>query len=153
MAEAFATRFQGPEESPGFLLWQVANAWQRRVRAALEPLELTHVQFVLLASLAWLTRHGERVTQVELAAQAGTDVMMTSQVLRALEARGLVQRTVHPADARARLLAPSAAGRELALRAVPVVEAADAAFFAAAEGVDAGDITRILRRLADGASR
>src|SRR3546814_15453085 len=40
-----------PENSPGFLLWQVTNQWQRRLRATLEPLGLTHVQFVLLAGL------------------------------------------------------------------------------------------------------
>jgi DNA-binding MarR family transcriptional regulator len=58
--------------------------------------------------------------------------MMTSQVLRALEARGLVTRAPHPDDARARVLAPTDAGRRAVSRALPVVEDADAAFFAAA---------------------
>ena len=132
MAEAFRSRFAGPRESPGFLLWKATNAWQRSLRDALAELELTHVQFVLLAGLAWLDRGGAVVTQVELARHAGTDVMMTSQVLRALESRGLVERRPHPEDRRARSLAVTAEGRALALRAVPRVEAVDAAFFAAA---------------------
>ena len=59
--------------------------------AALRPLGLTHVQFVLLASTWWLTDVAhETVTQRRVAEHAGTDATMTSQVLRALEARGLV---------------------------------------------------------------
>ena len=50
------TRFrEGPGASPGFLLWHLTLAWQRAVTAALEPLGLTHVQFVLLAT-AWFLR-------------------------------------------------------------------------------------------------
>src|SRR5438093_8890715 len=54
-------------------------AWRCR---ALRPLDLTHVQFVLLACTWLLNEQGERPTQIELAAQAGTDIKMTSQVLR-----------------------------------------------------------------------
>jgi DNA-binding MarR family transcriptional regulator len=123
------TRFAGPGDSPGFLLWQVTNAWQRTMRDALAPLGLTHVQFVLLATTTWLTDAGEQLTQRALAAHVRTDEMMTSQVVRALETKGLLERGRHPADARARTLAPTAAGRRLAARAIGAVEAADAAFF------------------------
>jgi DNA-binding MarR family transcriptional regulator len=125
-----ATSFESPEDSPGLLLWQVTNRWQAAQRAALKPFGLTHVQFVLLASLTWLDADGP-VTQRELAEHAATDPMMTSQVLRALEGMGLIQRLAHPQDGRARALAVSEAGRELANRAVVAVEACDSAFFAA----------------------
>ena len=46
-----ATEYEAAEDSPGLLLWQVTNRWQSAQRAALKPLGLTHVQFVLLASL------------------------------------------------------------------------------------------------------
>ena len=65
-----------------------------------------------------------------MAAHAGTDVIMTSSILRGLEGRGLVTRTPDPADARIRRLAVTDAGRRLALQSIGVVEAADAAFFA-----------------------
>ena len=68
---------------------------------------------------------------------AGTDPMMTSQVLRSLESSGLVTRRVDPADSRARVLSVTPQGAALAQSALAVVEAADAAFFAAAAG--AGD--------------
>ena len=111
------------------MLWRATNAWQREMRAALAPHGLTHVQFVLLASLWWLGEQGETPTQKALADQAGTDAMMTSQVLRKLEGQGLVERNPHPTDSRARLLALTPAGRERLTGALADVEAADAAFF------------------------
>jgi DNA-binding MarR family transcriptional regulator len=123
----------GPGESPGFLLWRVTLRWQRVMVAALRPLGLTHVQFVLLASAWWLTSiAGESPTRRRLAEHAGTDPMMTSQVLRSLEARGLITRVVDPSDSRARLLGVTQSGMALAQRAIGLVEAADADFFAAA---------------------
>lgn len=139
-----SSRFASAGESPGFLLWRISNAWQQRQRAALQPLSLTHVQFVLLASLVWLTQRGEAVTQTGLAAQAQTDLMMTSQVVRALEARGLLTRTSFAHDRRARVLTPTAAGIALAAAAIAVVEAVDARCFA--EG-DAAWLQGIAQRL------
>jgi DNA-binding MarR family transcriptional regulator len=116
--------------SPGFLLWRATLAWQRRMRAALAPHGLTHVQFVLLASTWWLADQGQAPTQQGLAAHAGTDPMMTSQVLRRLEDRGLVTRQPDPEDARARRLGLSDAGRRLLAGALADVERADLDFFA-----------------------
>lgn len=121
-----------PDESPGFLLWHVTLRWQREIAAALAPLDLTHVQFVLLATTWWLNSRGEDPNQLRLARQAGTDVKMTSEVLRKLEAKGLLVRTVDSADTRAKKLRVTDRGAGLAGRALAIVEAADAAFFQAA---------------------
>ncbi|MFC9289311.1 MarR family winged helix-turn-helix transcriptional regulator, partial [Streptomyces sp. NPDC057052] len=101
-----------PGDSPGFLLWHATLRWQRDIAAALGPLDLTHVQFVLLACTWWLNGRGEHPNQLAVARQAGTDVKMTSQVLRALEAKGLIQREVDPADTRAKRLRVTDAGAE-----------------------------------------
>src|SRR3954468_24875562 len=119
-----------PERSPGFLLWHVTLRWQRGIATALAPLELTHVQFVLLACAWWLNTHGEHPNQLTLARQAGTDVKMTSQVLRTLEQKGLIERTVDPGDTRAKRLRVTERGADLAPRAIAAVEHADAQFFA-----------------------
>ena len=148
---------QGPfteedaNDSSGFLLWQVTALWQRQVSRALRPHDLTQVQFAILASLLWLTRREADVTQARLAAHARLDVTMTSQVLRTLEARRLLDRRAHPSDTRAKVLRLTAAGRALALQAVPDVEAADAAFFAAL-GAGARDFNRRLLALIDAAA-
>ena len=123
------TAFTEAQDSPGLLLWQVTNRWQAAQRAALKPFGLTHVQFVLLASLTWLESDGP-VTQRDLAAHAATDPMMTSQVVRALQQRDLVDRAPHASDARAWALSVTAAGAALANDAVAAVEACDGAFFA-----------------------
>jgi DNA-binding MarR family transcriptional regulator len=118
-----------PDDSPGFLLWHVTLRWQRDIAAALAPLDLTHVQFVLLATTWWLNSQGEDPNQLSVATQAGTDVKMTSQVLRKLEAKALIRREIDPADTRARKLRVTDRGAELAQQAIAIVETADAAFF------------------------
>jgi DNA-binding MarR family transcriptional regulator len=123
---------EGPGESPGFLLWRVTLRWQRVITEALRPLNLTHVQFVLLASARWLSQHGQAPSQLAVAAHAGTDVKMTSEVMRKLEDRGLVLQHTNPDDRRAKAITVTAEGRSVAERAVRVVEAADADFFAPA---------------------
>jgi DNA-binding MarR family transcriptional regulator len=135
-----------PEESPGFLLWHVTLRWQRDMATALAPLDLTHVQFVLLATAWWLNSQDQHPNQLAVARQAGTDVKMTSQVLRTLEAKSLIVREVDPADTRARLLRVTGTGADLALRAIAAVEAADAAFFAATPDLPA--LVSLLRPLA-----
>ncbi|MFF9852667.1 MarR family winged helix-turn-helix transcriptional regulator [Streptomyces litmocidini] len=118
-----------PGRSPGFLLWHATLRWQRDIAAALAPLGLTHVQFVLLACAWWLNAQGEHPNQLALARQAGTDVKMTSQVLRTLEQKGLVEREVDPADTRAKRLRVTDTGAALAPRAIAAVEEVDAEFF------------------------
>lgn len=129
MTAPLDTSYADPSESPGLALWHVTNAWQRAIRQTLARFDLTHAQFVLLATLTWMDR-STPITQSELAAHAGTDVMMTSQVLRALESKDLVERSKHPTDGRARALSPTPAGRSLASLANLAVESADRAYFA-----------------------
>ena len=146
-----ATEFDDADQSPGFALWRVTNAWQAAQRAALRPLGLTHVQFVLLASLTWLDQDAP-VRQRDLARHARTDPMMTSQVLRTLERNGLVERRPHPVDRRARALVVTPAGAELANRAVAVVEDVDRRFFGPL-GDDAATLATLLNRVVRAADR
>ena len=117
------------DASPGFLLWHATLRWQRVITATLKPLGLTHVQFVLLAGAWWLGDQGAPPSQRELSDQCGTDVMMTSQVVRTLEGKGLLRREADAADSRVKRLRVTEEGRELAQRAVAAVEAADRAYF------------------------
>ncbi|MEV0148833.1 MULTISPECIES: MarR family transcriptional regulator [unclassified Nonomuraea] len=137
-----------PDDSPGFLLWRTTLRWQRAVTAALEPFDLTHVQFVLLACAWWLNRQGELPNQLAVARQAGADVKMASQVLRKLEDKGFLVRETDPADSRAKLLRVTDRGSGLIERAVAEVERTDTAFFAAAP--DHASLISTLRSLADG---
>jgi DNA-binding MarR family transcriptional regulator len=144
------TGIDGPDHSPGFWLWHVTLRWQRAVAAALAPLDLTHAQFVLLSCAWWLNDRGELPNQLALARQAGTDVKMTSQLVRKLEAKGLLERRTDPADSRARRLRVTGRGAELARRAITEVERVDAEFFAAGTSspAEVAGLTAALRRLA-----
>jgi DNA-binding MarR family transcriptional regulator len=142
------SEFNEAKDSPGFLLWQVTNIWQKDIRHALEPFDLTHTQFVLLYSCLWLyEKDGQSdVTQVQLAQHAQVDVNVTSQVLRTLEKKGYLKRSSHTTDTRANVITMTPSGSELALRAVQVVEAADRTFFAAI-GENRGQLSRLLQQL------
>jgi DNA-binding MarR family transcriptional regulator len=118
-----------PPLGRGFMLWQITNGWQRAIRAALAPIGLTYVQLVLLAGLQDRIAAGASVSQAGLAQALGADVMMTSQVLRALEAAGLVRRDRDPRDTRARTLALTEDGQAKLSAALPVLEAVDTDFF------------------------
>lgn len=135
-------QFQSPDDSPGFLLWQVSNLWQRKLNAGLRQVGLTHVQFVLLAGIEWLSYSQENVTQVQLAAHAKVDVMMTSNVLRSLEKKGLVTRKIHPVDTRAKSVILTEAGRDVFLAAVKIVDQIDNNFFSVLD--DRGSIFNTL---------
>lgn len=117
------------EESPGFLLWRVSTRWKRAIETVLKPLGLTHPQFVILAITSWLTRTGKKVSQVEIGRQAALDPNTTSQILRGLQAKGLIEKW-HNVDERSKCPMLTATGVEILSRAMPAVENADAAFFA-----------------------
>lgn len=146
MTDELQSEFANADDSPGLVLWRLTNSWQAAQRAALQPFDLTHVQFVLLASLTWL-RSDAPVSQRDLADHAHTDPMMTSQVLRALEVKGLIRRGAHPTDGRARALTATQKGAALANAAIVSVEAVDRQFFGQLEDGELRQFTDLLRRL------
>ena len=140
------TEYEQAKDSPGLLLWQLTNKWQAEQRAALKPFSLTHVQFVLLATLTYANDRYE-FSQKQLAHHAQTDEMMTSQVLRKLEKMELIKRQPSKVDRRAVIITPTSAGIALANRAVKKVEATDKAFFSVIEN-DLPGFIKLMRQLA-----
>jgi len=130
-----------PEQSPGFLLWHVSTAWRSSIEAVLKPLSLTHPQFVVLATLGWLTRNKERVTQVAIGKMAGLDPNTTSQILRGLENKKLIKRE-SSLDGRAKNPLLTDLGADILIKALPAVEMADAKFF---KGLNSQEMTLILK--------
>lgn len=137
------SRFAAPEKSAGYLLWQVTHTWQRQVDEALLELGITHLQFVLLAGIGWLTRSGDLLTQVQLSEFCSVDVMQISQVVRKLETKVLVKRSAHPTDTRAKVLTLTLAGEAILKQAVPQMEQLDAEFFGRCD--QAGLLTELIK--------
>lgn len=137
-----------PEESPGYLLWWVSTRWRRAIENVLKPLKLTHPQFVVLAVNGWLTRAGEQVSQAEIARNAGLDPNTTSQILRSLETKGLIERP-RSTDERSKYPTLTVKGRQLLVKALPAVEREDAKFFAGLDLKKTGMLAA-LQKLAEG---
>ncbi|MHB8396030.1 MAG: MarR family winged helix-turn-helix transcriptional regulator [Thermoplasmataceae archaeon] len=146
-ARKLHTKFEKAGGSPGFLLWQGTNLWQRRQQAVLKEFNLTHVQFVLLAGLTWLSGEDENITQIALSRFTRTDRMMTSQVVRTLVKKGLLTRSRHPTDTRAYIVKVTDAGLELVNRAIISVESTDREFFSVLSGEDISNLVRMLSLL------
>jgi DNA-binding MarR family transcriptional regulator len=131
MSKEIEFHFSGPNDSPGYLLGQVTMLWQRRIKWALDPLDLTQTQFVLLAALGWLSKKNPSVTQIDIANQSNSDRMMVSKVLRTLEEKGFITRAEHDTDTRAKAVRLTSSGAVVLQDALRKVEAADLEFFAA----------------------
>lgn len=141
MAKNIIFKFKKPEDSPGFLLAQVTILWQRKQKRILDPLNLTHTQFVLLSSLAWLLKTNKVVTQVDIANTSNTDRMMVSKVLRKLQEKRFITRSEHHTDTRAKIIKLTQEGAEVLQQALVKVESADLDFFRAIES-DISDFNR-----------
>lgn len=140
------SHFEGPEQSPGFLLWQVSTQWRRQIENALAAIGLTHPQFVLLASLGWLTKSGRDISQIELARHCKTDIAMTSQILRSLERKGFIERRQLKGNERSKFPCLTQSGAQLIEKALPLVEAVDLDFFKRLEN-DTARCVEILQKL------
>ena len=120
-----------PGDRPGFKLWRTHNLWQRKLKEVLNPFKLTHVQYILLEGLSWLSKHeGTEITQSKLSETLGADAMMTSVVIRGLIKKDLVARVAHPTDTRANCVQLTALGDSLLQEAIRAVDIFEDAFFA-----------------------
>lgn len=138
--------YEGPEKSPGFLLWHLSTAWRTLIEAVLKPLDLTHPQFVILATLGWLTRNGDLVTQIKVGKMAGLDPNTTSQILKGLEKKGLILRK--PClDGRAKNPFLTSLGKKILSKALPFVETTDAEFFKKLKGSEMQMILKLFKKL------
>jgi DNA-binding MarR family transcriptional regulator len=119
---------QEPERSPGFLLWHISTSWRGSIETVLKGFDLTHPQFVVLATLGWLTRNGDLVTQAAIGKMACLDPNTTSQIIKGLEQKELIKRE-QSSDGRAKNPLLMSKGNEILAKALPAVETKDVQFF------------------------
>jgi len=141
------TPHRGPEESSGFLLWKVSTLWRRAIEEALDPLGLTHPQFVILASIGWFTSEGEQACQAKIGKHAGLDPNTTSQILRGLQSKQLIDR-LRSSDERSKHPVLTPAGAAILTRSFPAIEQVNAKFFASMDTTERPLILNTLRKLA-----
>ncbi|MET0255127.1 MAG: MarR family transcriptional regulator, partial [Luteibacter sp.] len=105
-------------------------------------------QVTTLAMAAWQCQAGEPTTQAAVAQAAEIHPMQVSLMLKALEAKGLVSRTRHPTDIRAKAIALTPAGMASLRRAMPLAIDVQATMFGTDGGVG-GELLAMLRRVED----
>ena len=108
---------------------RVYNKWHSMIKKELKKMNLTHPQFVVLASLAYLSQNSNEVTQVMISKLSEIDVMTVSQILSLLEKHDFVKRKEHSRDTRAKAVILNKKGEEALQKAVPLVEKIDEIFF------------------------
>ena len=137
-----------PENAVGFVLWRLVHTYQREADRALVPLDLTHLQFMTLIMIAWLARSGDAVMQAEVARSGDIHPMQVSQILKTLEAKGMVARRRSATDVRAKHVELTSAGLMTLRRALPVVIKVQERLFGES-GKPGGDLLAMLLRLPD----
>jgi MarR family transcriptional regulator, organic hydroperoxide resistance regulator len=125
-----SSRFKQPEDNNGYLFWQLAHGWMRSLNRALLSTELTHLQFSVLGSTAWLSQAARPPSQIRIAEFCAMDPMLISKTIRMLERKKLVRRHGDLRDTRIKLVSMTRKGEQTLLRVIPLVERAYADFFA-----------------------
>ena len=139
--------FDQPEDSLGFLLWQTTMVWQRQIKRALEHYNISHAQFVIIATLMWFEAHKYNTTQTLIANQTKLDKMTISKSLKKLVTMGLVNRIEHKSDTRAKNVSLTDKGKEIVCTLVPIVEGIDEKFFGTTTKLEAQQLIKILVQL------
>jgi DNA-binding MarR family transcriptional regulator len=122
---------------------RAARLLARRFDRVFAPLGLTNGQFSMMVALSgsWSPRLSE------LAEFLGMDAATMTAAVKPLERRGLLERLRDAADARARRVALTEAGRALVAQAVPLWREEHARLDEELEALDAGALARDLREL------
>ena len=142
--------FDKPEDSPGFLLWQTTMIWQRQIKKALEAYDISHAQFVIMATLMWFEAHHYDTTQISIVNWSKLDKMTVSQSLKKLVALGYVNRIEHETDTRAKSVSLTEKGKERVRTLVPIVEGVDSIFFGEASHKEQKNLIHIFSKLTAG---
>lgn len=144
--------FDQPEDSPGFLLWQTTTLWQREIKKALEAYDVSHAQFVIMATLMWFEAHQVDTTQILIVKWSKLDKMTVSNSLKKLVELTYVHRVEHETDTRAKRVTLTEKGKELVRILVPLVEAIDGRFFASVTQQEEKQFMGLLAKLIKGSS-
>lgn len=139
--------FDRPEDSPGFLLWQTTMIWQRQIKKTLETYDVSHAQFVIMATLMWFEAHHYDTTQILIVNWSKLDKMTVSKSLKKLVAYGYVHRAEHETDTRAKHVSLTEKGKKMVCTLVPIVEDIDNRFFGCASHKEQKNLIHILGKL------
>lgn len=141
--------FEKPQDSPGFLLWQTTIIWQRLINKSLEPYNITHPEFVIMALLLWLSKNNHHTTQILISKWSKLDKMTVSKSVRRLEKEGYIKRAEHELDSRAKNVFLTDKGTKMISLLVPIIEKVDEQFFGKLSDPEQQDFIGMLSMVVD----
>ena len=145
--EMFETASLGaPENAVGFVMWRITHRYQREVDQALKALDLTHLQFVTLALVAWMARDGRPAQQAEIARFGDIHPMQVSKVAGALETKAMIARVGTKGPGPAKSVTVTAAGLDALRTALPIVISVQQRLFGD-DGRPGGSLLKALLRI------
>ncbi|VXD11292.1 SRPBCC domain-containing protein [Marinoscillum sp. 108] len=124
-------QFRNDEDSPDYFLWQVFSDWQNGKNLLIEEYNITSPQMTILTAIYWLLQNERDTIQVAVADAAKMDKMTTSTVLRTLQKKGLVTRTEHASDTRAKTVHLTKRGLETTVKSLKRVNNFNLDYFSA----------------------
>lgn len=117
------------EKNTGYLLWQVANAWNKKAENSLTPLNISQVQFILMAGMDRFAQNKCHIRQQDLAKYCRTDVNVTSQSLRKLESKGMIERIHRKGNNKSRYPVLTVLGKDTLAQAYKIAAKNHTEFF------------------------
>ena len=129
---------------PVFLMARAASTGSSAANRMLAELELKVRHYSVLA----LACGEEQLTQRELSQFLVLDPSQIVAILDDLERRGAVERRTDPRDRRSKIIAPTAAGRELYARARVLVENSTAESLSPLSPAEREELSRLLKKVA-----
>ncbi|MGE0010294.1 MAG: MarR family winged helix-turn-helix transcriptional regulator [Candidatus Babeliales bacterium] len=112
----------------GATIWHLGKQWRYAMERALKPLNITYPQFVLLATLDYLTKDGKKVTQMEVSRLADLDAKGSSQVFITREEKKFIKRK-HTGEGKCIHPSITPLGKKILEQSVTIIGKADVAFF------------------------
>jgi DNA-binding MarR family transcriptional regulator len=143
--EAFVPR--PLEEHLGWLMSRASHALGAALAEGLAPLGLNLRDYTVLIAAERAAVEGRPRTQLELAKAARLDKSTMVVAVDSLEREGLVERRPDPRDRRARIVAPTGAGRKLLARAEGMVLGVEDRALASLGAEDRQSLKDLLTRL------
>ena len=109
------------EKKIGLLVWQASNLWQNKLRSVLKLYKLTLNEYLVLESIIELQKHSILLTQNILSIFSNIDVTVVSVVLKLLESKKLIKRTIDK-DNRKKTIEMLSIGKKLFKEIQPIID-------------------------------
>lgn len=129
MNKSIKFNHETPEASSGFLLWKLYAKWETGIKNLLKNHNLTHPQFVILATTTWFMKFAKPATQKELSNKTGIDPMTTWVIIQWLMKKWYLIRSPDINDTRAYNIHTTDIGNSILQGAMNAVDAYDRVFF------------------------